>query len=251
MPTRDVTAAYLRQGAMALMGLTIALNITWPLVSGVLRDVVTQSAILTFAAAALLHAWGAHGPTYASRLASVVLLSSYSATTFALLLTPLQFSDRLGMSVMGVPLTIPLAWLMLLHPSLELARRATSNRRAAAVIAGCTAGSANLFVEPLLASDAYFTLTTAPGTLTVVLHSIAWCAVLSATAYAVLDIAGAPEETAYPGMPLLALLWVWLGNTVANAVPVAPFLAHPVVAATGFIGMAGVIVPAALAARRK
>lgn len=252
MPSRDTTASYLRQGSVALMGLTIALNITWPLVDGDLRDVVTISAIQTFAVASLLHAWGTQGSTYASRLASVVLLSAYAVTSYALLLSPLTFSPRLGIALGGVPLVVPLAWLMLMHPALELARRATSDRRLAAVIAGCTVGAANLYIEPQLGADGYLTFGTAvPTGGLVLLHTVAWCVALTAAAYAVLDIAGPGMAYSSVTMPLIALLWVWLGSFAANVVPVAPFLDQPGVAVQGFVGMGAVLAPAAFHARRR
>jgi putative membrane protein len=234
------------------MGLTIALNITWPLVQGQLRDVVTASAIQTFAAAALMNAWGNHGSTYASRFASVVLIAGFTVTATATLLTGLSFTARLGPAIGGVPLVIPLAWLMLLHPALELSRRATSRPAVSAVIAGAIVGSSVLYLEPLLAAGGYLTWEGAlPDAHQVLIHAAAWTAIMTAVAHAVLDVAGRGRATSTATMPTMALLWLWLGSFLGDALSQPPMLAAPGAGQRGLLGMALVLLPAAVLARRR
>lgn len=235
-----------------MTGLTIALHITWPLVQGDLRDVVTVSAVQTLAAAALLHAWGTQGSTYASRLASVALLGSYTVTALGIVLADLGFSARLGPQVGGVPLMVPLAWLTLLHLGLELARRCGGNTAGRVVVAGCTVGMTNLYFEPQLAGAGYLTWSgTVPDPTAVLMHTVVWILVAAALAYAVIDIAGPGRVGIGVTMPLLALLWVWLGPFLADALPMAPFLAQPGVAVRGLVGMGLVLVPAGRRAWRR
>ena len=132
-PRRDPRRGVSRNKNLALLVLflvTIALQISYPLVHGDLRTFITITTVYSAAATMLLHALFSYGSRYFFTLAFVALsfgffielIGSKTGWPFG----TYKYSHSLGLAISGVPLVVPFAWLMMLHPVLIAARKVTS-----------------------------------------------------------------------------------------------------------------------------
>ena len=114
-----------------VLGITIGLQILYPLIDGEFLRVVTIATVYWAAGAMALHALLAYGARYAF---------TYLGTTvvFALLVESVgvktgwpfgtyEYDPSLGHTIAGVPYVVPFAWVMMAHPALIAARRVAGN----------------------------------------------------------------------------------------------------------------------------
>ncbi len=249
-----------------LAGVAVLAQICYPLLSGPALQAVTIAAVLLFAAAAALHAAASLGPAAAA--AGVLLTAGIALGAEAIgLRTGIPFgrysyAATLGPQLLGVPLVVLAAWVMMAYPCLLLARRLAAarpgpGRRARVAVAGALALAGwDLFLDPQLVAAGQWTWAHAqpalPGVPGVPLTDYAgWLAVgvvLIALLDAVLPPARPPRAGSVPGpgAPAALLAWTWLGSTLADAA----FFDRPAVAAYGFAGLGLTVAPYLLLLRR-
>lgn len=254
------------------LGLAVTLvlvQIAYPLTSGEGRDRVTVAVVLLSAGTALAHALATRGIRYAAGFLAIVsglgLAAEIIGTATGLPFGCYEYAvDRLGPTLSGVPLVVPLAWTGGLYPVWVLARLLT--RRAASRVGLLAVGAVgwDLFLDPQMVADGQWTwcddssglpgsaeipVTNYLGWFTVALLMGALLTVLDRVVPASVGLDNPPNPSAGLDtvasdsgsvvVPVAVFLWTWLGSVLAHAV----FLGLPVSAGYGGIGLAILGVP--------
>jgi putative membrane protein len=225
----------------ALSLAVVALQIPYPLVHGDARNVLTVVTVSVFAAASVAHAGSAYGVRYAAVLVAVVgvggllveVLGVHTGVPFG----RYRYRDDLGVSLWGVPLVIPLAWVMMAHPARIVASRLTRSPWALVVLAAVALASWDVFLDPQMVAAGHWRWSNVthhlPGIGDVPLSNFAgWLAVslaLMLLVQAATRRAGSREDAA----PIGLWVWTWLSSALANVA----FFHRPAVAAWGFVAM--------------
>jgi putative membrane protein len=101
----------------------------YPLSSGGFLRFITIASVLMGAIAMLLHAYLAHGQKYLLRYLLLTYTFGYLIELCGVHTTwpfgEYSYDASLGVSLAGVPLIVPCAWVMMVHPALVAARRVT------------------------------------------------------------------------------------------------------------------------------
>ena len=215
------------------LGLAVLLVLTaiaYPLASGTGRDVVSWTIVLLGGALSVAHAAVSRG-----RRTGVGLLALVVAVAVAFEAVGLAtgfpygsytYSEALGPTVLGVPLLVPLAWLMMAWPSWVVAARLTHHRAARVAIAAGVFAAWDVVLDPQMVQAGYWTwehpAPGLPGIDTVPLTNLAGWLLAGLVLMALVD--GLVERTAEPGAPrigdapvLLAIGWMVLGGALAHA----------------------------------
>jgi uncharacterized membrane protein len=231
----------------ALLGALVLVQIGYPLAGGRVRAGLTVATVVLGCLLSVSHA--------AYRKAGIALLSTATLGGFAVeaigVATGFPFgtydySGQLGPKLLGVPLIIPLAWTWMAWPAWLAAIRITTNRIARIALAAAGLAAWDLFLDPQMVAEGYWTwrsptpaLPGVPGV--PVGNYLGWLgfAILLMTA---LSIAGGHRiDDPRPGdTPILALwLWTYASSVLAHAV----FLGLPASAAWGGVLMGAVVLP--------
>ena len=228
----------------ALTGLSILAQIAWILVPAGERAAITTVVVLLFTSASVAHAWTRFGGRWTAAFAAI-------ATTYGLLIELLgsktgwpfgdyYYAQTLQPQLFGVPVIVPLAWLMMSYPALLLARSVTTRWVVPLAAVGLTTW--DFFLDPQMVGEGYWVwLTTTPdlpGIPGIPLQNYAGWLVGTLLLMAVLN--RLPHKQVDLGVPLTLYAWMWIGGIVANAV----FLYRIGVALVGGVGMAVLAVPA-------
>ena len=110
-----------------LLALSIALQMTYPLVHGDLLRTITIATVYCAAVAMITHSFFAFGARFAITFAiltfgyalGVEILGSKSGWPFG----TYHYDSSLGAAIAGVPILVPFAWMMLTYPLLIAARK--------------------------------------------------------------------------------------------------------------------------------
>lgn len=143
----------------AVLALTILLQMVYPLVSGTALQIITIATIYVGATSMVLHAYLSYGMKYASRyliLAAlfgyfIELLGVHTGWPFGIY----TYDSSLGFALFGVPVVVPFAWVMMIHPCLVAARRVTS--KWTFLYGGALLAGWDLFLDPLMVSAGRWT----------------------------------------------------------------------------------------------
>ncbi|MEI8081715.1 MAG: carotenoid biosynthesis protein [Actinomycetes bacterium] len=232
--------------------LTIGLQICWPLASGDIRAGLTAITVVLFAATSVSHAWINRGTRWALQffVTTVVFaivveaIGVWSGLPFG----HYTYGSSLGPQLLGVPLLIPLAWAMAAYPALLLARRLGTHPVSVVVIGAFALTSWDLFLDPQMVSQGYWTWSnvglTLPGVqLIPATNFLGW---FVASLILMLLLAPLPATRAAEGVPAILWAWTWVGGVVANAC----FFGRVPVALWGGLAMGLVTVPYLLALNR-
>jgi putative membrane protein len=218
----------------ALALLLVLTAIAYPLASDDGRDLVSWTIVLLGSALSVAHATAAHGPRTG---AGLLLLVTVVAVTFEAVglatgfpYGTYSYSDALGPTLLGVPLLVPLAWLMMAWPSWVGARRLAGplpGRRLLRVVAAAAVFAAwDVVLDPQMVQAGYWTWAHPspglPGIDSVPLTNLAGWLLAGLALMTLLDLLVA--GTARPGGPqvddapaLLAIGWMVLGGALAHA----------------------------------
>lgn len=143
----------------AALALTILLQMVYPLVSGTTLQVITIATIYVGATAMVLHAYLSFGFKYASRYLLLAALFGYFIELLGLNtgwpFGVYTYDSSLGFAIFGVPLVVPFAWVMMIHPCLVAARRITS--KWTFLYGGALLAGWDLFLDPLMVSAGRWT----------------------------------------------------------------------------------------------
>jgi len=233
--------------------LTIVLQICWPLTHGDLRTELTIVTVMIFAATSVSHAWISRGARWAlqyliTTFVFAVIVEAVGVAT-GLPFGKYSYTASLGPDALGVPLIIPLAWVMATYPALLVARRLGSNRLTVVLIGAFALTSWDLFLDPQMVSADYWTwansdvvLLGVPGI--PVTNYLGWFA---ASLVLMLALTPLSRKPAAEGVPAALWTWTWVGGVIANAC----FFGRLPVALWGGIAMGIVTVPYLLALNRE
>lgn len=239
--------------AWALATAAVLMQVAWPLLDGEPLRLLTIASVIVFAAASVVHGAASRGAAYA--LGLVILAGGVGFAAEAVgVRTGLPFgdyayADSLGPRVLGVPLVVPLAWVMMAHLCL-LAGRRLAGPAASWLVAAWALASWDLFLDPQMVSAGHWTwsdpspaLAGVPG---IPLSNYAGWLAVAVVLMLLLDrlpSRGVRDD----GPATLLLLWTYGSQVLANAV----FFDRPYVALWGGAAMGVVVVPYAAAAWRR
>jgi uncharacterized membrane protein len=261
---------------LALTTVTVLAQVAYPLAPDGWLGRLSALTVLAFAAASTTHAAAVRGWSWAARLVLVVVPGAFVAEVIGAS-TGFPFghygySHRLGPLLAGVPLLVPLAWLMMAYPCLLLARflvcRVSQVSQlgqigsvprvfATGAIAGGALAAWDVFLDPQMVAAHNWTwrypAPGLPGIASVPLTNLAgWLVVaglLMSAAEAVLPHDGDRRSARLPSVtvPAALLAWTWLGSTIGNAA----FFGRPGVAAWGGILLGAFVAPYLVLVRRQ
>lgn len=272
---RRPTAARPRAVTLAwvLAWAVVAVQITYPLLSGRALTVSTIATVLLFATASLVSAAASHGVRAA--LALLVVAGGVGlAAESAGVATGFPFGDyayagTLGPQLAGVPVIIPLAWAMMAWPTLLAGRAvaAAASRRwpalagarwLAVLPAAWALASWDLYLDAQMVAAGHWAWEdpspALPGVPGIPVSNFAGWLLVALVIQALLHVAvgdraagrtgsadpvGAAGRGEGWGPPALLLGWTWLGSGLANVV----FFARPGVGLWGLAVMGAVVGP--------
>ncbi len=237
---------------LALAGLTVLLQIAYPLVHGHPRDVLTVVTVVAFFLASLSHAVLHRGIAWATAFTAITagtgLVAEAVGTATGYPFGDYAYAGSLGAKLLGVPVVIPLAWSMMAYPCLLVGQRLSRSPVGAAAIGGFALASWDLFLDPQMVeaghwrwADVQVALPGAPDI--PVSNYLGWLAV-AVLMVGVLQFL--PRRDADDRQPAALFLWTYGSSVLANAV----FFDRPLTALVGGVGMGLVAIPYARALRR-
>ena len=245
-----------RLTAPIFAGVTVLLNICWPLAHGHLRAWITIAGVLTFFAASVSHSHRNQSQNFTRCLLMLMPLAFLIEAVGVHTSIPFGhyiYGQQLGPCIANVPLIIPFAWVMMLYPT-YLASRFVAHKPVVQVLLGAwLMASWDLYLDPQMIREGYWTWFTSSGAPTLVIpltNFVGWYAtsiifmwlLRSSDSHA--HASGSQDGgSSMPMTPAVMLAWVWLGSFVANVLPFKPYLDRPAVAVSGLIGMGAVLVP--------
>ena len=110
-----------------IIGLTIALQISYPLIDGEALRWVTIATVYAGALAMVIHGHLSYGAKYSTRYLPITALFGLGVEVLGVHtgwpFGTYQYDSSLGAQLFGVPLVVPFAWVMMVHPALVAARR--------------------------------------------------------------------------------------------------------------------------------
>ncbi|HET9519065.1 MAG TPA: carotenoid biosynthesis protein [Actinoplanes sp.] len=239
-----------RVACWALLGALVLLQICYPLTAGGTRAAGTVAAVVLGWSLSVSHALLTRGRRVAALLVAVATGGGFAveavgvATGFPF--GTYDYSGQLGPKLLGVPLIIPLAWTWMAWPAWLAAVRLTRRRAGRIALAGFGLAAWDLFLDPQMVAEGYWTWQAATPALPGVpgipignyLGWLGFALVLMTVLATVLGPAadGRPADD----RPMLALwLWTYASSVLAHAV----FLDLPASAAWGGVGMGIVVFP--------
>ena len=114
-----------------LVGVTIALQISYPLITGETLRIVTIATVYVGAMSMVIHGHLSYGAKYSTRYLPITalfglgieVLGVHTGWPFGIY----EYDASLGAQLFGVPIVVPFAWVMMVHPVLIAARRIAGN----------------------------------------------------------------------------------------------------------------------------
>lgn len=247
-PTRTTPVVW------ALVAAAVLVQIGYPLMPEGWRTEVTVASVVVFFVASVADAARVHGMAGAVALIVVAggggLLAEAVGVATGWPFGHYAYTGTLGPELLGVPVVVPLAWVMMAWPALVVARTLASRGPAVVAVGAVALTAWDVFLDPqMVAAGHWAWFDTAPGL--PLIPGIPWTNYLgwllvSAILMAILN-AALPTEHA-PSAPAAALyLWVYFSSVLGHAV----FFGLPGSAVTGGVIMGAVAVPFAIALLRR
>lgn len=238
----------------ALVAAVVLVQIAYPLMPEIWRTEVTMVSVVVFFVASLADAARAHGPVGAAALIVVAggggLLAEAVGVATGRPFGHYVYTGTLGPELLGVPVVVPLAWVMMAWPALVAARTLVSRGPAVVAVGALALTGWDVFLDPqMVAAGHWVWFDTAPGL--PLIPGIPWTnylgwllvsAVLMAILNAVLRDGPAPSAPA-----ATLYLWVYFSSVLGHAV----FFGLPGSAVTGGVIMGAVAVPFAVTLVRR
>ena len=143
----------------ALVALIILLQISYPLSEGEALRIVTIATVFVAAIAMVVHGHLSYGFKYSSRYLPIAyafglgieVLGVRTGWPFGVY----EYDASLGVQLFGVPLIVPCAWVMMVHPCLCAARRIAGNW--VFLYGGVALAAWDLFLDPLMVASGRWT----------------------------------------------------------------------------------------------
>jgi putative membrane protein len=222
----------------------------WALASDGLRDALTIIGVLAFATASGIHAYVAFGRSFVVKFLTIALLATLVIEVIGVA-TSFPFGtyeydpQRLGITVLGVPLLIPFAWFMMLYPCWLISRDLFKSRFLAIPTGALLMSTWDLYLDPQMVNEGYWVwFVDGIATKDIPLTNFFGWFLSTAVIFTLLSFALKPNRSEVSNAtPYALMLWVWLGSFLVNIVPISPFFNQPAVAMSGLIGMGIVLIP--------
>lgn len=231
------TQGLLRRVAAVLAALTVLSQIAYPLTDGERLRMLTLVSVLLFAAASTIHAAATRGPLWGLGLLAVAgglgLAAEATGVRTGLPFGEYAYAGTLGPQVAGVPVIVPLAWVMMAYPCLLLgrrlagvaARRFRRPRMSPLVVVttgGLTLASWDLFLDPQMVAAGHWRWASPapalPGVPGVPISNFAGWLLVALVIMAALQAVLPAGRSTGEGVPGALLAWTWAGSTLGNAV---------------------------------
>lgn len=238
----------------ALVAAAIAVQILYPLMPEPWRTSVTVTSVIVFFMASVADVARLHGLTGAALLIAIAggggLLAEAVGVATGFPFGSYSYTGTLGPELLGVPLVVPLAWVMMAWPALVVARTLARRGTVVVLIGGFALTAWDVFLDPqMVAAGHWFWFDPDPGLPLipgVPLTNYAGWLLVSVVVLGLLNATLPREET--PSGPASALyLWVYFSSVMAHAV----FFGLPGSAVTGGVIMGAVAIPFAVTLWRR
>lgn len=242
----------------ALVAAAILVQIAYPLIPEVWRTQVTVTSVVVFFLASVADAGRVHGVTGAAVLVAVAggggLLAEAVGVATGWPFGAYAYTGTLGPEVLGVPVVVPLAWVMMAWPSLVVARTLAARTPCVIAVGAVALTAWDVFLDPQMVSAGHWTwfdpepgLPLIPG---IPLTNYAGWLLVSALVIAALHTTLRPRHGDHPDVPswpaAALYLWVYLSSVMAHLV----FFGLPGSAVTGGVIMGAVAAPFAVTLMR-
>jgi putative membrane protein len=229
----------------ALVGVTVLVQIVYPLMPEVLRTEITVTSVVVFCAASLADAARVHGLRGPAALLVVAggggLLVEAVGVHTGVPFGAYAYTGDLGPELLGVPAVVPLAWTMMAWPALVVGRT-LARRLPVALVGGAALAAWDLFLDPQMVDAGHWTwahpqpgLPLVPG---VPLTNYAGWLVVAVVMVGVLDRL-LPRHAAPSGPAAALYLWTYGSSVLAHVV----FFDRPGSALVGGLVMGTVALP--------
>ncbi|MCV7435127.1 carotenoid biosynthesis protein [Mycolicibacterium bacteremicum] len=240
--------------AWLFVAAAIASQIVYPLLPAGPRTQITVASVVLFFLAAVADVTRVHGARGAALLITIAggggLLAESVGVQTGFPFGDYAYTGTLGPQLLGVPVVIPLAWVMMAWPALVVAR--TLAARPAAVIAlGALALTAwDVFLDPQMVDAGHWTWTHPDPGLPLIpgiplTNYLGWLLVTTLI-MAALHAALRPQDTT-SGPAAALYLWVYFSSVMAHFV----FFGLPGSAVMGGILMGAIAIPFTFALLRR
>ncbi|KAF0968162.1 MULTISPECIES: carotenoid biosynthesis protein [Gordonia] len=241
--------------AWVLLAATIGVQIAFPLTGGGTLPLTVASVVL-LASASVIHLAATRGLGAAVGLVVIAggggLVAEAIGVSTGFPFGTYAYTDGLGLKILGVPVLVPLAWIMMSWPALAVTRRligalnlsGTRARVATAFLGAYALTAWDVFLDPQMVDQGHwvwqFPEPSLPGVDDIPLTNFAGWLLVSFLMIAVLDrVVGAGHENTDDAVPVTAYLWTYFSSVMAHAV----FFGRPTVALSGAVVMGVVALP--------
>ena len=242
--------------AAGVLGAAVVLaQVAYPLTPvGGARDALTVATVVLFAVASLTHAAVTRGARAAAALLVVAggggLAAEAVGVSTGLPFGEYDYTGTLGPELLGVPLVIPLAWVMMAWPAYLVGARLTRTRAARVGVSAAALASWDLFLDPQMVDAGHWRWVdpapALPGVPTVPLTNYAGWVLVALVLMTVLDRAVPVAPSPLDAVPYALYLWTYFSSVLAHLA----FFGLPASALWGGLGMGAVALPLAAALRR-
>ena len=242
------------QPAWVLVAAAIGVQIAYPLMPDGARTGITVTSVVVFFLAAVADVLRVHGVTGAGLLIAVAGGGGLAAESVGVAtgwpFGQYAYTGSLGPELLGVPVVVPLAWVMMAWPALVVARTLASRWPAVVALGAAALTAWDVFLDPQMVAAGHWTwLHPSPGLPLIpgipLTNYVGW--LLVATVMMAVLHTALPRD-GRPSAPAATLyLWVYFSSVMAHLV----FFGLPGSAVTGGILMGAVAIPFAITLIRR
>ncbi|MHA0287534.1 carotenoid biosynthesis protein [Mycobacterium sp. C3-094] len=248
VPSAHTAPLRWRPAVWALVVSAVVVQIVYPLMPEVWRTPVTVCSVAIFFLASLADVGRVHGVRGALILAAVAggggLLAEAVGVATGIPFGRYAYTGTLGPEVLGVPVIVPMAWVMMAWPALVVGRSLARRGPAVVAVAAYALTAWDVFLDPQMVAaghwrwfDATHTLPLIPG---IPLTNYGGWLLVSTAMMVALHLLLPSRGTLSFSKPAAALyLWVYFSSVLAHAV----FFGLPGSAITGGVLMGVVALP--------
>jgi uncharacterized membrane protein len=234
-----------RPATWALVAAAVLVQIVYPLIPDGTRTPITVLSVLVFAAASLADAVRTHGPRGGGVLLLVAggggLLAEAVGVHTGFPFGSYAYTGTLGPQLLGVPVVVPFAWVMMAWPALVVGRTLGRHGAAVAALGGGALAGWDVFLDPQMVAAGHWRWAdptpALPGAAGIPLTNYAGWLTAAVLLMTVLD--RLPHRPAPEGQPALLYLWTYASQVLANLT----FFGRPTVALLGGLLMGLTSIP--------
>lgn len=238
----------------ALVAAAVGIQILYPLMPESWRTPVTIASVVVFFLASVADAYRLLGAVSAAVLVAVAggggLVAESIGVATGWPFGQYAYTGTLGPEVLGVPVVVPMAWVMMAWPALVVARTLAHGAVAVTAVGAVALTTWDVFLDPqMVAAGHWRWFAPEPGLPLIpgipLTNYLGWL-VVSAVVLATLN--ASLRRTDRPSAPAATLyLWVYFSSVLAHAV----FFGLPGSAVTGGVLMGAVAIPFAVSLARR